>query len=130
MRKSINFKIEDIVDNSFEKDEKEHARKYVGEYVIKTMSYGQKNEAQFKAVTVNPNFPQASTIDAWKFRFHSLLFSIESAPGFTRVHLSNPKKSKMLEDFIYYAPNTIGEKLSELSDEVNRFSDEEQKNSE
>ena len=118
MRKTKTFKLEDITEESFEKDEVEHAKKYVGEYNIKTLSFGEKNEAQFKAITVNPQNTGISQIDAWKFRFHTLINGLEIVPGFHKRPFSgyDIRTREKLEQFIYNAPAKLGEALQELSD--------------
>lgn len=131
MRESINFTEKQVTNGKMETDEKEHAKKYVGKYVLKTMDYGPTKEAQFKAVKLDPNNPEKTEIDTWKFRFHSLINSIEEAPRFKRrSHQSWEGRTRvMLEKFIYSAPNEVGEALMEISDKVNGFQEDEIKNS-
>lgn len=126
MRKTIEMKLEDIADKKAAKDEIEHAKQYVGKYTLKTMSFGKKNEAQFRAVTVNPNSPQESEVDTWKFRFLSLLSSIEEAPGFGKGYGS--VKAKELEKYIYDSPPAVGELLQDIADEVNEYLEKDRKN--
>jgi len=127
LRKSIELKEKDVTKPNMEEDELKHAKKYVGNYVLKTMNFGQKKEAQFKAVKLDANNPEITEIDTWSFRFHSLLNSIESAPRFKRKphETWDGRLRKSLEHFIYAAPDIVGERLMDVSDEVNGFNEEE-----
>ncbi len=130
MKKTINFEEKDVIEKNMDEEEVAHAKKYIGTYTFKSLSFGEQNEAQYNAVRIVAGGGRTAEVDSWKFRFNSMIFSIIEAPeiGKRSGREWGVRRRAQLEQYIYDAPSGVGNKLLDASDEVNGFAEEDIKN--
>jgi hypothetical protein len=128
-KETIIIEEKDVIEESMEEEEIKHAEQYIGKYVIANMSFGQKSEAQYSAMKISGANADSYEIDAWKFRFQTLIQSLKEVPTIgSRKQSWSANKKKQLEFFIYNAPPSVGDKLMAASDRLNKYAEEERKN--